>query len=103
MSGATIVIDDASAPDSILSVKHRVSAANRKLPARRQRLVYSAGPHGMEPLADNETLGGAGVAQDGSAKLDVLLVDLTPEEQAAEHGYKVYEFIGCNGHTVPHF
>ena len=82
MAGAAIAIDDASAADSILSVKRRVFAANRAMYVRRQRLVYTAGPRGMEPLADNETLGGAGVAQDGSAKLDVLLADLTREEAA---------------------
>jgi hypothetical protein len=80
MSGATIAIDDASAADTILSVKQRVFAANRKMSVRRQRLVYQPGPRGMDPLADDETLGGAGVAQDGSAELDVLLVDLTKEE-----------------------
>ena len=80
MTGATIVIGNASAANTILSVKGRVYAANRKLPVRRQRLVYLPGPHGIEPLADNETLGDAGVAEDGSAKLDVLLVDLTAEE-----------------------
>jgi hypothetical protein len=34
----------------------------------------------MDALADDETLGGAGVARDGSAELDVLLADLTEEE-----------------------
>ena len=77
MTGAAIAIDNASAADSILSVKQRVFEANRKLPVRRQRLVYRPGPRGMEALADDETLGGAGVAQDGSAKLDVLLADWT--------------------------
>ena len=43
----------------------------------------------MEPLADDETLGGAGVAQNGSAELDVLLADLTAAE-AAELGSKVW-------------
>ncbi len=73
MTGAAILIDDASAADTILSVKERVFAANRELPVRRQRLVYRPGPRGMEALADDETLGGAGVAQDGSAELDVLM------------------------------
>ena len=81
MTGATIAIDDASAIDTILSVKERVFAANRKMPVRRQRLVYRPGPRGMDALADNETLGGAGVAQDGSAELDVLLADLSAVEQ----------------------
>ncbi len=72
MTGAAIAIDDVSAADTIQSVKERVHAANRKLPVRRQRLVYRYGPHGIEPLADDETLGGAGVAQDGSAELDVF-------------------------------
>ena len=80
MTGAFIAIDDVSADDTILSVKQRVFAANRTLPVRRQRLVYRPGPHGMDALADDETLGGAGVAQDGSAELDVLMVDLTAAE-----------------------
>ena len=88
MTGATIAIDDASAADSILSVKQRVFAANRKLSVRRQRLVYSAGPFGMDPLANDETLGGAGVTQDGTAKLDVLLADLSASD-ASELGEKV--------------
>jgi hypothetical protein len=66
-----------------LSVKERVYAANRELPVRRQRLVYRPGPRGMDALADGETLGGAGVARDGTAELDVLLVELTDEEKTA--------------------
>jgi hypothetical protein len=77
MAGAAIAIEDASAADTILSVKERVFALNSKLRVRRQRLVYSPGPRGMDALADDETLGGAGVARDGSAELDVLLADLT--------------------------
>ncbi len=84
MTGATIAaIDDAAASDTILSVKERVYAANCKLPVRRQRLVYRPGPRGMDALADDETLGGAGVAQDGTAELDVLLAELTDEEITA--------------------
>ena len=83
MTGAVIAIDDASAADTILSVKHRVFAANRELPVRRQRLVYRPGPRGMEALADDETLGGAGVAQDGTAELDVLVEPLTDAEVTA--------------------
>ncbi len=37
MTGAVIAIDDASAADTILSIKQRVFAANRKLHVRRQR------------------------------------------------------------------
>ena len=88
MTGADIAIDDASAADTVLSVKERVFAANRQLPVRRQRLVYRPGPHGINPLADDETLGGAGVAQDGSAELDVLLTEVSAEE-AAELAEKV--------------
>jgi ankyrin repeat protein len=88
MDGSAITIEDASAADTILSVKHRMFALNRKLPVRRQRIVYRPGPHGMEPLADDETLGGAGVAQDGTAKLDVLSAELTADE-AAELGRKL--------------
>jgi hypothetical protein len=86
MTGAAIAIDDASSEDTIISVKQRVFAANRKLYVRRQRLVYTAGPRGMDALADDETLGGAGVARDGSAELDVLLADLTPAEVAKLDG-----------------
>jgi hypothetical protein len=75
MSGNAIVIDDATATDTIRSVKERVFAANQELPVRRQRLMYRPGPRGIEALADSETLVGAGVAQDGSAELDVLLAE----------------------------
>ena len=88
MNGAVISVHDASAADTILSVKERVFAKNRSLYVRRQRLVYTAGPRGMDALADDETLGGADVAQDGSAKLDVLLADLT-EAEIAELGRNV--------------
>ena len=88
MAGAAIAIDDAAATDTILSVKQRVFAANNKLFVRRQRLVYSAGPRGLDALADDETLGGAGVARDGTAELDVLVADLSAAE-AAELGNNV--------------
>jgi hypothetical protein len=89
MNGAAIAIEDVRAADKIVNIKQRVALANPKLPVRRQRLVYAAGPHGMDALADKETLGGAGVAQDGSAKLDVLIADLT-EEEAAVLGRQVW-------------
>ena len=92
MTGAAIAIDDAADTDTILSVKKRVNAVNPKLPVRRQRLVYRPGPRGMEALADDETLGGAGVAQDGTAKLDVLVEPLTDAEVAAL-GQKVCYFV----------
>ena len=88
MAGASIVIEESSASDTILTVKQRVFALNRKLYVRRQRLVYTAGPFGMDALADDVTLDGAGVAQDGTAKLDVLLADLT-EADMTELGHKV--------------
>ena len=88
MTGATITIDGASAADTIMSVKERVFAVNQKLPVHRQRLMYRPGPHGMDALANYETLGGAGVARDGSAELDVLLEPLT-EEEVKELGPKV--------------
>ncbi len=91
MAGAAIAIDDVSAEDTILSIKERVFLVNQKLYVRQQRLVYRPGPHGIAPLADDETLGGAGVSQDGSAELDVLLVDLT-EEEAAQLGESVWPF-----------
>ena len=75
-------IEDAAMTDTIASVKQRLFALNRKLPMRRQRIVYNAGQSGIEPLADSVTLGGAGVIRDGSAKLDVLIADLTEAEQA---------------------
>jgi hypothetical protein len=80
MTGAAIAIDDATAADTILRVKQRVFAVDRRLHVYRQRLMYRPGPHGIEPLANDETLGGAGVAQHGSAELDMLMVDLTAEE-----------------------
>jgi hypothetical protein len=92
MSGASFVIDDACAADKIRSIKRRVFALNPMLPVRRQRLVYSAGPHGIDALADDETLGGAGVAQDGTAVLDVLLADLTAAEAHAL-GSRVRNFL----------
>jgi hypothetical protein len=83
MTGAAIAIDDAAVTDTVLSIKQRVFAANRELPVRRQRLVYRPGPRGMEALADDETLGGAGVARDGTAELDVLIEPLTEAEVTA--------------------
>jgi hypothetical protein len=83
MTGAVIVIDNAAATETILSVKQRVFAANRELPVRRQRLVYRPGPRGLEALADDETLGGAGVARDGTAELDVLMEPFTESEISA--------------------
>jgi hypothetical protein len=83
MTGAAIAIDDVSADDTIVSVKQRVFAVNSKLPVHRQQLMYRPGPHGIEPLPDNETLGGAGVARDGSAELDMLLSSLTVDEVTA--------------------
>jgi hypothetical protein len=78
INGATIQIDDASVTDTILSVKFRVFAANHNLLVGRQRLMYRPGPHGINALSNNETLGDAGVAQDGLAVLDVLLLTLKP-------------------------
>ncbi len=89
MTGAAIAIDDAAATDTIRSVKQRVYAANRELPVRRQRLVYRPGPRGLEALADDETLGGAGVARDGTAELDVLLAGPLTDEEVAALGKEV--------------
>ena len=86
------MLDDASAADSIMSVKKRAFAADNKLIMSRQRIMYTDGPYGMNPLPGDETLGGAGVPQDGSAKLDVLLVDpprMLPSWEANELGIKV--------------
>jgi hypothetical protein len=85
MAGSVIALDDTSASDTILSIKERILDFNPKLYVRRQRLMYRPGPHGINPLADDETLDGAGVAQDGSAELDLLLADLTDLE-IAERG-----------------
>ena len=71
-----MTIKDAAITDTIMSVKRRVFCLNRKMHVRRQRLVFTEGPYGMDSLADNETLGGAGVLKDG-AKLDVLMADLS--------------------------
>ncbi len=89
MAGGAISIDNVSAADTVLSIKERVFAANRELPVHRQRLVYTAGPRGMDALADDETLSGAGVPPDGTAKLDLLMADLTAEEVATELAVKV--------------
>jgi hypothetical protein len=101
MAGAAIAIHDAAAADTVLSVKQRVYAANCKLYVRQQRLVYTVGPRGMDALADDETLGGAGVAQDGTAELDVLVADLT-EEDKKELGDAVRKGFECINtcHTV---
>ena len=80
MTGATISIEDASAEDCVWEIKQLVYEHNRKMPAHLQRLMYRPGPYGIDPLPDNETLGGAGVAQDWSAELDVLLVEMTEAE-----------------------
>ncbi len=82
MAGSVIALDDTSASDSILSIKERILDYNPKLYVSRQRLMYRPGPHGINPLADDETLGGAGVAQDGSAEIDLLLAELTDVETA---------------------
>ena len=89
MSGAAMAIDDATASDTIRSVKERVFALNEQLPVRRQRLMYRPGPRGINPLADDDTLGGAGVAQDGSAELDVLLdeIELTLSERYCKSSF----------------
>jgi hypothetical protein len=91
MTGATIVIDDAAATDTIRSVKERVFAANSELYVHRQRLVYRPGPRGMDALANDLTLGGTGVPRDGSAELDVSTGPLTRDEVAAL-GPEVFEF-----------
>jgi hypothetical protein len=93
MAGSAIAVEDMSATTKILTVKKRVFALNKQLFVRRQRLVYSAGPRGMDALADDETLGGAGVARDGTAKLDVLVADLTAADAEAL-GQKVWLAVG---------
>jgi hypothetical protein len=79
MAPPLIVIDAAAAAaDSIMSVKQRVFAINREMPVHGQRLMYRPGPPGIEPLADDQTLGGACVAQDGIAVIGVLLTEEIP-------------------------
>ena len=89
MTGEATTIDDASVADTILSVKQRVFASNPNMSVRRQRLMYRPGPHGINPLADDETLGGAGVARDGTAELDVLLVEELAAHEVAALSQKV--------------
>jgi hypothetical protein len=92
MAGSVFQIDDASTLDTILSVKKRISALNCQFPVRRQRLVYSAGPHGINPLADDDTLGNICVKRDGTAMFDVLLADVSPDK-AAKLGRMVLQII----------
>ncbi len=63
-------------------------ASNRLLPVLRQQLVFSDRPDDMDALADDETLGGAGMAQDGTAELDVQLT-IVRKEKARKLGPKV--------------
>jgi hypothetical protein len=72
MSGFAVELVVAAA-DTVRAVKERVFAAHAKFRVDAQRIMYRAGPRGMEPLADELTLGDAGVARDGSAVLDVLI------------------------------
>ena len=78
-----------TAGDTIMMAKERIFDSDPSLYVLRQRLVYRPGPHGMEALADDETLGNAGVAQDGSAVFDVELVDLK-EMEAFDLGSTVW-------------
>jgi hypothetical protein len=71
MTAAAIAIENASDTGTILSVKECVSILNRRLPVRRQRIVYRGGQSSIDP--NGETLGGAGISQGGSALLDVLI------------------------------
>jgi hypothetical protein len=77
MQGVRTVLTGVRATDTVLAVKLRLRALNPMLFVRRQRLAYMNGPSGIQPLADDATLGGASVAQDGSVLLDLLLVDET--------------------------
>ena len=94
MTGASMTINNVSAADTVLTVKERVFALNSKLPVRRQQLVYRPGPHGVKPLADKETLGGAGVPQDGSAHIELLPIKLSKTD-AAKLGPKVWRYWLC--------
>ena len=85
--GATLLIQNVSAVDTILTVKEIIFASNRKMHVRRQQLGYKLS-HGIRLLADGETLGGAGLAQDGSAEL-VMLLDAIPAAEAKKLGRKV--------------
>ncbi len=72
MSGAAVELCVA-ATDTVRALKARVFAANGNFRVDAQHIVYRAGPRGIAPLDDEQTLGGAGVARDGSAVLDVLI------------------------------
>jgi hypothetical protein len=82
-NGRISYLYDMAATDKILYVKECLFRSVRSEPPEfRQQLVFRAGPRGTEPLADNEALGDAGVAQDGTAELDVILRPMTAAEQA---------------------
>ncbi len=91
MSGASVTLDDATAADTVLSIKERVCGAlGESFPVHRQQLMYRAGASGIAPLADHETLGAAGIAQDGSAALDVLVRANERTLRAyCSHGYSI--------------
>ena len=106
MSGAAIAIDDATAADTVLSIKQRVCAANPELPVHRQRLVYRPGPRGVGQLANGMTLRKAGVAAAAAAaaaaavsasaaddsavvELDVVLADEKSADAVSALGFKV--------------
>ncbi len=80
-SGATILIDDATANDTIWSVKERVFAANPDLFADEQRIVYRPDPHEMGSLHDDHTLDQLCSAHNDSAQFTVSLADLTENEK----------------------
>ncbi len=88
--GATYVIDNVTASDTVLRVKEIVFAANRKMHVRQQQLACRLGPHGLRYLANQETLGDAGMAQDGSAEL-VMRLEALPTAEAKKIGRKVYK------------
>ncbi len=72
MSGGAVEFAVADT-DTVRDLKARVFAANANFREDAQRIVYRAGPRGIEPLADEQTLGDACVARNGSAVLDVLI------------------------------
>ena len=80
MAGETLVLDNVLLDNTVLEIKGRVCQVWRHMREHRQRIMFRAGPHGMTPLADEMTLGDAGVTRDGSAVLDVLVLVPTVEE-----------------------
>jgi hypothetical protein len=99
MASATIGIDDASNADSIFDVKQRVLNAQPQDVRASAAARVTADPCGMDALAHGKTLGGTGVAQDGSAELNAQVANLT-EADAEELCNMVYPLSHARVDTV---